>query len=129
LAKQTVRWQIGMPLALLTMVLIFLPAHAAPTETDLPKLQLVQARQAESQGAWAKACELYAEYLSYDRNPEVKARFLLCLRNYHRVLRHSDESYRRQLNGKEFPLRDAFKIYEDILCKIQNVYMTSPGPT
>ena len=76
-----------MGLAVFTTALILpLPAAAAPTEAALPKLQLGQARQAESLGDWATACELYAQYLSVDRtNPEIKARFLLCLRNYHRV--------------------------------------------
>jgi len=108
-----------------TALFLPLPAAAAPltAETSLPKLQLGQARQAESQGDWATACELYAQYLSFDRtNPDIKARFLFCLRNYHRILRHSDESFKRQLHGKEFALRDALRFYEDILCKVQNTY-------
>jgi C-terminal peptidase prc len=123
LTKQRTAWR-RIPLAVVTTTLILpLLAAAAPTETALPKLQLGQAQQAESQGDWAMACELYAQYLSVDRtNPEIKARFLFCLRNYHRVLRHSDESFKRQLHGREFTLRDAIRFYEDVLCKIQSTY-------
>src|SRR6202034_1693655 len=88
LAKQRSAWRL-MGLAVFTTALFLpLPAAAAPltAETSLPKLQLGQARQAESQGDWATACELYAQYLSFDRsNADIKARFLFCLRNYHRI--------------------------------------------
>lgn len=105
--------------------MLFVPAFAfaAPRDTTDPGFFVGLARQAERDAKWDKACEFYAEALSFDKNqPEVKKRFLFCLRNYHRVLRHRDSDFRNQLLSTQFKVNEAQEFYNDVLCKVQNTY-------
>lgn len=117
--------RLGLTLGLLAAAFI-LPSFAraaGPKDTTDPGFYIALARQAERDAKWDKACEFYAEALSLNKNqPAVKKSFLHCLRNFHRVFRHSDSSFRQQLLNPQFHVREALEFYNDILCKVQNTY-------
>lgn len=124
------RW--GIPTAVMTTALLWLPAAlAAPLpmpvtggETRSAELFLSLARQAHANGDWAEACYWYDACLAKDRNqPEVKKSFLFCLRNYYRNFRHADPSFRHQVLNGDFKLPQALKFYEEVLVKLQQHYV------
>ncbi len=129
---RSLRQRLGVPMAVMTTALLWLPAApAAPmpmpvtgSDTRSAELFLSLARQAHATGDWAEACYWYDACLAKDRNqPEVKKAFLLCLRNYYRVYRHADPSFRHQVLNADFRLPQALKFYEEVLVKLQQNYV------
>jgi carboxyl-terminal processing protease len=105
-------------ISFLGIAFLQLPVRAAD-----PKLEDIrnQARQAEKDKDWAKACSYYAFILTRDRNSkEDRESFQTCLRHLHRVRRHMDSSYRQQVLEQDVSV--AFKVYGEVLTQLRNEY-------
>ena len=130
MTRTNLRTRLGVPVAVMTTALLFLPSSLPaagptyPTDRDSARLYLQVAEEADKKGEWYNACIWYNAYLEKDRNqPRIKDRFLLCLRNYYRVFRHSDSSFRQQVLSPDFRLTQAVNFYEEILAKLQKNYV------
>src|SRR5262249_10830786 len=73
-------------------------------------------------GQWLKACELYQRLLGRERNlPEVRERFLHCLRRAQQFRRHRDQSYHQQVADLSLPA--ALEAYGELLTKLRASYV------
>jgi carboxyl-terminal processing protease len=78
-----------------------------------------QAEQFEQAHQWDKACEVYEQLLASERNlPEVRARYLLCLRHARQSGRHRDDSYRTQVLN--LSLSRALDLYVQVLAQLRD---------
>jgi carboxyl-terminal processing protease len=84
-----------------------------------------QAEQAERSADWARACELYEQLPSKERNlPEIKKRYQACVRYAQQVRRHQDPTYQDQV--RLLTLFQALEVYEEVLNKLQDFYVERP---
>ena len=93
------RWTLG--ILLLGACLICPEAGAVPDE----KLRNVKqkAEAFEKQGDWEKACDLYESVLRSRRDlPEIKERYIQCVRRLWQSRRHHDLSYRKEVLSIEY---------------------------
>lgn len=100
------------------------PSSGVGKEENSAALFRTLGEQAQKSNSWGDACYWYDLCLARDRNqPEVKKSFLFCLRNYYRVYRHNDPSFRTQILSSEFRLPQACAFYEEVLATLQKNYV------
>jgi hypothetical protein len=88
--------------------------------------QLKLAKLADADGRWAEACYYYEQVLAADRNqPELKKRFLFCLRQCHRKIRLDDSSFTAPLLSPQMRLSETLEFYKDAVRKVQELYVSS----
>src|SRR5438105_7351280 len=102
--KRSLIWT-AVLLALVTVLLVPFDSFAANVlpliEQDSQKslrefkdFKLTMARYHEANAEWGHACECYQTLLTLDREqPDLKKRFLFCLRQCHRKFRLGDPSF------------------------------------
>jgi carboxyl-terminal processing protease len=88
--------------ALFLGIVVFSPQLQAAIDPIKFKALRQQAEFHEQQGEWDKACAIYESILRLDRNPEIQARYQICLRRYWQVRRHSDFSYRKEVLSLDY---------------------------
>lgn len=112
-------------LALLVWAACFLPPVWSADDAALPPHLDSLRRQAlhhEEQGQWGRACELYEQILSRDRQQaRIKDRYLTCLRRAQQARRLQDASYRQQV--LTLALSRAVDAYGEVLSRLQNSYV------
>lgn len=97
------------------------PASAAPPDPRLDALRR-EAQAAESNLQWEKACELYEQLLSLNRQqPDARRHYLLCSRHANLIRRHRDPTYRQQILNRE--LNFAFKVYREVVTALRENYV------
>jgi carboxyl-terminal processing protease len=88
---------------LLGLALLTSPLIAASLPTQELKTRQLRAKQYESLGQWDKACDEYAAILRVNRGlTDVRESYHRCLRRYHLIFRHRDESYRKEVLGLKY---------------------------
>lgn len=96
-------------------------ASAARASTDRADL-LRQAEQLERQGRWAEAADRYDQIPPRGRHaPEIRDRYLTCLRHVHQAQRHHDPTYRQLVQSLDLP--GALRTYDEVLAKVQGTYV------
>lgn len=76
----------------------------------------------EKSEQWHKAAIIYANLLRNDpQRPELKDRYLICLRRAAQVRRHLDPTFRDAAQGCK--LSEALDAYEEVLVKVQGSYL------
>jgi hypothetical protein len=122
-------------LALVTVLLLPFDSFAANVlplaEQDSQKslqefkdFKLTMARYHEANAEWGHACECYRTLLSLDRDqPDLKKRFVFCLRQCHRKFRLGDPSFVPTVLQTELRLSDSLDFYKDVAGKIQQAYI------
>jgi Peptidase family S41 len=126
------RWSLGWARAT-TAVLLLLPlvAQAASTvpmsgRDSQAEFTLTMGRYHEANAQWAQACECYESLLLQDRNqPEIRKRFLFCLRQCHRKFRQSDPSFILQVLDPQFKMSESLEFYKDVVRKLGDFYLQS----
>lgn len=101
-------------------IILISAGHASETKNSLDELRFL-ARQFEKEGDWSRACSFYSYLLS--KHPglsDVKERLQTCLRNFHRVRRHGDSSFREGVLQQD--IASALKIYGEVLSQLQAEY-------
>jgi len=101
-------------------MVLFVPQLWAAADAS-PTLRR-QAEQFERRGEWARACELYEQLLSKERNlPEVRERYLHCLRRAHQARRHRDPTFLQQ--ARDLPLSTAVEAYGELVGRLRGSYV------
>jgi carboxyl-terminal processing protease len=94
------------------------PSTAVDKAEDLRR----QAREAEQQGDWLKACWRYEDILRRDRgNKEAREAYHRCLRRHQVTLRHNDRGYRDALAA--LTPSDALAVYEQVLTAVRPAFV------
>jgi carboxyl-terminal processing protease len=107
---------LGLLLLLATTALLAADKPLSRLKGDLKALR-ARAEQHERLGEWDKACDAYYLLLRANRNrPEIKERFLHCLRRYYQVYRQKDPSYRKEVLTLGYP--QALKIYRYVVKRL-----------
>lgn len=98
-----------------------LVARAAPPDPKVDALRR-DAQAAESNRQWEKACDLYDQLLSLDRQqPDVRQHYLVCFRHANLIRRHRDPTFQQQILSRDIGF--AFKIYREVVTNLQNNYV------
>ncbi|MGE3808527.1 MAG: S41 family peptidase [Gemmataceae bacterium] len=111
--------RLGSKLAILALFVAFLSATTLRADQleDLRKT----AQRHEANGDYGKACSYYAAILAKDRTlTEIKQRFHLCLRHFHRGRRHQDETYRNHVLKQDPKI--ALKVYAELVRQVHGEY-------
>jgi carboxyl-terminal processing protease len=88
---------------LLGLALLTPSLNASSIPPEELKTRQLRAQQYESLGQWDKACDEYAAILRLDRNlTPIRDSLHRCLRRYHLVFRHRDDSYRKEVLGLKY---------------------------
>jgi carboxyl-terminal processing protease len=119
------RWRGWLATILFVGGLASLPGARAEDDATSPaRVEHVrrQAERLEENGQWLKACELYQQLLCRERNlPEIRDRFLHCLRRAQQLRRHGDLGYRQQVADLSLPV--ALDVYGELLIKLRASYV------
>src|SRR5258706_3955532 len=104
-------------------MMLLLPVSARATNAGAANKLMRDAAELEKKGDWRAAGELYWQILSRDKQaaPELRQRFLLCLRHVRLTDRHTDPTYRKRVG--DLPLSKALTAYADALGKLQANYV------
>ncbi len=104
----------------LGVVLLGTPFTAAADLKTLNALRR-EAQAAEANHQWDKACRLYDQLLTLDRNqPQARDHYFLCFRHASLVSRHRDPSYQQQFLNQDTPF--ALKVYREVVGKLRQNY-------
>lgn len=122
-------------LALVAVLLLPFDSFAAnvlpTTEPDGQKslrefkdFKLTMARYHEANAEWGHACECYQTLLTLERDqPELKKRFLFCLRQCHRKFRLGEPSFVPTVLNAQLQLKDSLDFYKDVVRKVQDGFL------
>lgn len=107
------------------LLVVLLPASLLAVEAapaDRAARLLERAEHLAASGEWLLACEVYEQLLGQDRHrPEVRDRYLLCLRHAQQVRRCSDPTYRQQ--ARDLTLTRALELYAEVLNRLRSSYV------
>jgi carboxyl-terminal processing protease len=93
------RWTFGIVLLGALSICPFAAATTADKVRDLKQ----KAEAFEKQGDWDKACDFYEAILRIQRDlPEIKQRYIHCVRRLWQTRRHSDVSYTKEVLSIEY---------------------------
>src|SRR5688572_20084853 len=98
------------------------PAEApAPRVVDPTPAQLrAEAAQAERQGQWEKALDLYMLAYVARQSDDLRARIRVCLRHVNRLQRHRDAAFQQFVLS--LPVADALNLYSGAVAKLSTLY-------
>lgn len=98
----------------------FLLAEATPPDRVARLLE--RAEQLAAAGEWLLACETYEHLLGQERHrPQVRERYLHCLRQAQQVRRYADPTYRQQANS--LTITRALELYAEVLNRVRGSYV------
>ncbi len=92
------------------------PRAAAPDPTRLR----AEAEQAERQGHWGKALELYLKVQAAGSTTDFRDRIRVCLRNAGRLQRQRDPAFQQFVLS--LPVADALNLYSETIDKLSTLY-------
>lgn len=105
----------------MALALVLVPSAGAADRAEMESLWR-QAATKESQRSWRDAAEAYWKLLRQgDPAPNLRQRYLHCLRRVRLLQRHSDPVFRQHL--RDWPLSKSLAAYSDTLSLIQAQYV------